>query len=78
MEAQGMTQAELSRQVRATPGAVSRWIAGARRPSLGKAILLEQVLGLAHTMWTPEGATPSPGDSSLDVEDTSLHGRGAA
>lgn len=47
----GVTQADLSKRLGVSTGAVSRWISGDRRPTLAMAFRMENELGIPAELW---------------------------
>jgi plasmid maintenance system antidote protein VapI len=54
-------QTTLSEHLGVSKGHVSRWLSGARRPSLRWAVELEKVLGIPHQAWLLKAETLATG-----------------
>jgi plasmid maintenance system antidote protein VapI len=55
------SQTTLSEHLGVSKGHVSRWLSGARRPSLRWAVELEKVLGIPHQAWLLKAETLATG-----------------
>lgn len=51
----GLTQADLSKRIGVSTGAVSRWLSGDRRPTLALAFRMESELGIPAELWIRTG-----------------------
>ncbi len=47
-----MSQAELARELRVTPQAVSEWVSGAKQPTAERMRRIEDLLGIPMRSWT--------------------------
>lgn len=54
IDERGWTQERFSKVVLVSQALVSRWLSGARRPSLEKAILIERALDIPVSAWRPD------------------------